>query len=147
MREVVYQGAIVGRPGNYGILFPDFLGCISAGDTLDEVRVKGHEALQFHIEGMVEFGDPIPDPKIHTLPEVAADFFDPDDPDPDNWVELTPVRVLIADQAGTIPLRVRADLVQRIADLAESTHSRIDSRRFIEEAVEHEIERYRKSAA
>lgn len=63
---------------SYGISFPDFPGCISAGDTLDEALASGAEALQFHIEGMVEDGDPIPTPRtadaLRADPEFADDF-------------------------------------------------------------------------
>jgi predicted RNase H-like HicB family nuclease len=43
----------------YSVSFPDFPGCISAGDTIDEAKDMAHEALQFHIEGMIEDGDRI----------------------------------------------------------------------------------------
>lgn len=47
---------------DYGVSFPDFPGCISAGSTLDEAREMGTEALTFHIEGMIEDGLAIPEP-------------------------------------------------------------------------------------
>ena len=37
----------------YGVEFPDFPGCISAGDTLDEAARGAAEALQLHVEGML----------------------------------------------------------------------------------------------
>ena len=46
---------------DYGVDFPDFPGCITAGSTLDEAHKRAPEALQFHIEGMIEDGDPIPE--------------------------------------------------------------------------------------
>ncbi|MDP3853605.1 type II toxin-antitoxin system HicB family antitoxin [Phenylobacterium sp.] len=46
----------------YGVSFPDFPGCVSAGATLDEARAMGAEALALHIEGMVEDGDALPEP-------------------------------------------------------------------------------------
>ncbi len=56
---------------DYGVSFPDFPGCISAGRTLDEARTMGEEALTFHIEGLVEDGNAIPEPS--TLEAVMAD--------------------------------------------------------------------------
>ena len=56
---------------DYGVSFPDFPGCISAGVTLDEARDMAAEALTFHIEGMVEDGDAIPEPS--SLEQVMAD--------------------------------------------------------------------------
>ena len=47
---------------DYGVSFPDFPGCVSAGADLDEARRMGAEALALHIEGMVEDGEAIPEP-------------------------------------------------------------------------------------
>jgi len=45
---------------DFGVDFPDFPGCITAGSTLEEARQMAAEALAFHIEGMAEDGEPIP---------------------------------------------------------------------------------------
>jgi predicted RNase H-like HicB family nuclease len=55
----------------YGINFPDFPGCVTAGSTLEEARVIAAEALASHIEGMVEDGTEIPQPS--TLDGVIND--------------------------------------------------------------------------
>lgn len=47
---------------DFGVDFPDFPGCITAGSTLDEARLMAEEALAFHIEGMLEDGAPLPEP-------------------------------------------------------------------------------------
>ena len=47
---------------DYGVSFPDFPGCITAGADLDEARGMAEEALGFHIEGMVDDGLAIPEP-------------------------------------------------------------------------------------
>jgi predicted RNase H-like HicB family nuclease len=49
------------QPG-FGISFPDFPGCISQGDTLDEALQLGQEALAFHVEGLEEDGSILPTP-------------------------------------------------------------------------------------
>jgi predicted RNase H-like HicB family nuclease len=58
---------------DYGVSFPDFPGCVSAGVTLDEARAGAEEALALHLEGMIEDGEPVPDPtsleKIMANPE------------------------------------------------------------------------------
>ncbi|WP_026605652.1 type II toxin-antitoxin system HicB family antitoxin [Methylocapsa acidiphila] len=46
---------------DYGVSFPDFLGCVTAGRTLDEARAMAEEALALHIEGMVADGEAIPE--------------------------------------------------------------------------------------
>lgn len=67
-----YIGLIHKDPdSDYGVSFPDFPGCITAGVDLDEARGMAEEALTFHIEGMVEEGYAIPEPS--SLESVMAD--------------------------------------------------------------------------
>lgn len=47
---------------DYGVSFPDFPGCVSAGSDLAELHAMALEVLQFHVDGMVDDGEPIPDP-------------------------------------------------------------------------------------
>jgi predicted RNase H-like HicB family nuclease len=56
---------------DYGVSFPDFPGCITAGTTLEEARVLAAEALAFHINGMRSGGEAIPEPS--TMDAIAAD--------------------------------------------------------------------------
>ncbi len=55
---------------DYGVDFPDFPGCVTAGETLDDARRMAAEALQFHIEGMIEDGETIAAPS--RLDEIMA---------------------------------------------------------------------------
>ena len=50
------------RDSDFGVSFPDFPGCVTAGKTLEEARRMAAEALALHIEGMVEDGDAVPAP-------------------------------------------------------------------------------------
>ncbi|MBZ5618396.1 MAG: type II toxin-antitoxin system HicB family antitoxin [Acidobacteriia bacterium] len=59
------------RKSDFGVSFPDFPGCVTAGKTLDEARRMAGEALALHIRGMVEDGETLPDPS--TLDDVAED--------------------------------------------------------------------------
>ena len=45
---------------NYSAYVPDLPGCVSVGDTLDEVKAEIREAIAFHLEGMREDGLPVP---------------------------------------------------------------------------------------
>lgn len=47
---------------DFGVDFPDFPGCVTAGTTLDEARKMAEEALVFHVEGMLEDDEAIPEP-------------------------------------------------------------------------------------
>ena len=48
---------------NWSAYAPDVPGCISTGKTVVQTLANLREALAFHFEGMVEDGDPIPDPQ------------------------------------------------------------------------------------
>ncbi len=68
----VYIALLRKQPdSDYGVDFPDFPGCITAGETLEDARRMAVEALQLHIEGMIEDGDPIPRPSA--LDAIMAD--------------------------------------------------------------------------
>ncbi len=56
---------------DFGVDFPDFPGCVTAGSTLDEARVMAAEALGGHIACLVESGHDIPESS--TLDAVMAD--------------------------------------------------------------------------
>ena len=56
---------------DYGVDFPDFPGCVTAGRTVEEARRMASEALALHVEGMLGDGEPIPEPS--TLEAVMAD--------------------------------------------------------------------------
>ncbi len=61
------------RDSDYGVSFPDFPGCVTAGKTLDEARRMAAEALALHIQGMIEDGDAAPEPsKLDDIAEDAA---------------------------------------------------------------------------
>ena len=47
---------------NYGAYVPDLPGCIATGDTADDVKRLIREAIDMHIDGMIEDGTPIPRP-------------------------------------------------------------------------------------
>jgi predicted RNase H-like HicB family nuclease len=50
------------RDSDFGISFPDFPGCITAGRTLEEAKDLAREALTGHIAVMRDGGDPVPNP-------------------------------------------------------------------------------------
>lgn len=55
----------------FGISFPDFPGCISDGDSLDNALTRGRAALALHIKGMKDDGIAIPEPR--TIDAINAD--------------------------------------------------------------------------
>jgi predicted RNase H-like HicB family nuclease len=47
---------------NYSAYVPDLPGCVSVGDTAEQVKSEIRDAIEFHLEGMREDGLPIPKP-------------------------------------------------------------------------------------
>ena len=59
-------------PGSdFGVDFPDFPGCVTAGETLEDARLMAAEALDLHVTGMLENHEPIPEPSA--LDAIMAD--------------------------------------------------------------------------
>lgn len=52
------------KDSDYGVQFYDFLGCITAGETIEEARIMATEALEGHLKMMIEDGDKIPEPSL-----------------------------------------------------------------------------------
>ena len=89
--KLTYAVVIEQNPHNYAAYAPDVPGCISTGKTWDEMQAMIREALVFHIEAMLEDGEPLPEPKMsiddaighHSEPipedvlESYAEFGDP----------------------------------------------------------------------
>ena len=63
-------------PNNYCAYVPDVPGCISTGNTWYKMLSMIHEALTFHIEMMVEDGDPVPEPRM-SLEDAMRDYLEP----------------------------------------------------------------------
>ena len=61
---------------SYGASVPDLPGCIAVGETLEEVKVLIAEAIQFHIEGLRQDRDVVPQPSsklpVQSDPNVSS---------------------------------------------------------------------------
>ena len=72
--------AVVHKDKNsaYGVMLPDFPGCIASGDTVEAALDDAREALAFHAEGMRIDGETIPAPRsleqIQTAGEAWVDL-------------------------------------------------------------------------
>jgi predicted RNase H-like HicB family nuclease len=54
-------------PTSYGAYVPDLPGCVAVAKTEEEVTTLIREAIEFHLEGLRENGDPIPPPTSRAL--------------------------------------------------------------------------------
>ena len=96
---------------DFGVSFPDFPGVVTAGTSLDDARGMAEEALAFHVDGLVEDGEAIPEPS--SLEEVMADK--------DN---LTGVAILVALKTDStkvvrVNVTIPEDVLHQIDQYAE----------------------------
>jgi predicted RNase H-like HicB family nuclease len=57
-----YAIVIERAESNYSAYVPDLPGCVATGATIEEVEKQIREAIEFHLDGMREDGEPIPPP-------------------------------------------------------------------------------------
>ena len=55
----------------YSAYVPDLPGCITVGDTREEIKQYIEEAIQFHLEGLQEDGLEIPEPSTEAVTVTA----------------------------------------------------------------------------
>ncbi|BAQ60164.1 hypothetical protein GM3708_570 [Geminocystis sp. NIES-3708] len=58
---------------NWGAIVPDLPGCVSIGDTFEQVQENIKEAISVYLEVLVERGETIPQPQTQVgFVEIAA---------------------------------------------------------------------------
>lgn len=53
---------------SWGAYVPDLPGCVAAAESREEVLELIREAIEFHLEGLREQGEPVPEP--HSTSEL-----------------------------------------------------------------------------
>jgi predicted RNase H-like HicB family nuclease len=97
---------------HFGVLFPDFPGVATAGTTLDDARAMAQEALAFHIEGLVEDGEAIPE--ASSLEDVMAD------PDNRSGVAILVAVKTEAPKVIRVNVTLPGDILEQIDKYAEA---------------------------
>jgi predicted RNase H-like HicB family nuclease len=67
---------------DFGVIFPDFDGCVSVGKDLKDAINMAQEVLEFHVKGMREDGEELPEPTA--LEQVKKEY-------PDNVFKYQPI--------------------------------------------------------
>jgi len=49
--------------GNYSAYSPDLPGCVATGKTREDAERNMREAMLMHVEGLIEDGEPVPEPE------------------------------------------------------------------------------------
>ena len=64
MNEAVnnYAAVLEQGPRNWSAYVPDLPGCIAAATTREETERLIQEAIEFHLEGLLLDGSPLPEP-------------------------------------------------------------------------------------
>ena len=97
---------------DFGVSFPDFPGCITAGSTIDEAKDMAHDALSLHIRGMLEDGENIPSPS--KLENIM------DDPQYSDAVAILVVSVSEAKPRSVrVNITVPEDMLRKIDNVAK----------------------------
>ena len=79
-----YAVVIEGEEGSYSAWSPELPGCVATGRTLDEVKQRMREAIQFHLEGLRLDGEAAPPPSA-----VATTVIPCRPPEPPPWIRRT----------------------------------------------------------
>jgi predicted RNase H-like HicB family nuclease len=61
-----YAVVVERAENNFSAYVPDLSGCVAAAESQEEVLELIREAIDFHLEGMREAGDEIPEPSTIT---------------------------------------------------------------------------------
>ena len=112
---------------DFGVTFPDFPGCVTAGETLDEARRFAAEALAFHIDGMRDAGEAIPTPS--TMDTI---MLDPDNHDGFGFI------VDVPDPPGRA-VRINVTLPEDL--IAAIDHAAKNRSRFLADAARERLAR------
>jgi predicted RNase H-like HicB family nuclease len=57
--------------GSFSAFVPDLPGCVSCGDTIEELRVNIRQAMSLHIQSLRDHNEPVPTPSVMVERVVA----------------------------------------------------------------------------
>ena len=127
-KKVYYPAVIDKDPdSDFGVAFPDFPGCVSAGKTLDQAVLGAHEALAGHVALMVADGDALPEPTLRVRRGGARQ----------STVAITLVPVTLPGKLQRVNISIDEGLLDEIDAIADNRS------RFLSEAARAELARRR----
>jgi predicted RNase H-like HicB family nuclease len=118
---MIYPVLIHKEPrSDYGVSVPDLPGCITVGRTVDEALAMAKEAIELHLEGLIEAGHAVPKPRAVQDHQRCAEHRG------GVWalvaVDHTSLRTRVRRVNVTIPERV-LDAIDRAAAVEHDTRS------------------------
>lgn len=110
-----YYIALIHKDGDsdFGVSFPDFPGCVTAGTTLADAAAMAREALEGHVALMADEGIAIPEPS-------AMDLIMADPENRDGTPALVPLSPVVSRKTVRVNITLPEVELQTIDQYAES---------------------------
>jgi len=126
----VYYPALADKEedSDFGLSFPDFPGCVSAGETLEDAILGAQEALAGHVAMMLADGEALPKPS--PLEEVASQS-------EQSTVAVTLIPLVIPGRARRVNVTLDEALLEEIDEISNNRSG------FLAEAARAELARRR----
>jgi predicted RNase H-like HicB family nuclease len=126
----IYYPALVDKDAesDFGVSFPDFPGCVSAGESLEEALLGAQEALAGHAALMLADSEALPKPS--SLEAVAAER-------EASTVAITLVAVVLPGRARRVNVALDEALIEEIDAISDNRSG------FLAEAARAELARRR----
>ena len=113
MTEAAYIATIQDENGVIGISFPDFPGCVTTASGMRSAIERGAQVLALHIDGMIEDGEPLPEPR--SVERLRAD-------EPE-WMDGALLALIPVEVSGKA-LRVNISLDEGLLSLIDRAAAR-----------------------
>ena len=129
MRKLYYPALVdKDEDSDFGVSFPDFPGCVSAGESVEDALLGAQEALAGHVALMLADGDALP--KVSAFEEVAA-AREP------STVAVTLIPVVLPGRARRVNVTLDEALLEEIDQISNNRSG------FLAEAARAELARRR----
>ena len=129
MRKYYYPAFVdKDEDSDFGVSFPDFPGCVSAGGTVEEALLSAQEALAGHVALMLADGDELPKPSVLEAVAAGKDA---------STVAVTLVPVVLPGRARRVNVTLDEALLEEIDQISNNRSG------FLAEAARAELARRR----
>lgn len=136
-RAIAYQAPGDGPEDGWDVIFPDFPGCVTQGNTREEAIEYAREALALHVEGMIAEGLELP----------AASRVNERLPD---WVlEIAmapePMHIFLPQEVSGESLRINITMDKALVERLDAAATREGTTRsgYLAQAVREKLQRMR----
>lgn len=100
----------------YGVTVPDLAGCFSAGDSIEDALESVKEAIELHLEGLLEDGNDMPMTAPISQHQANPDYMG------GVWAVVDVDTSAFEGEAEQINVTLPKLLIKRIDDYAQAKH-------------------------